>query len=226
MKRAKLFLLLFVASASLLKSQEYTEGDIALTGSIGAPHLFKGIVKAATGTEVFKSKFSGKLEVSEITGMNPIAVKAEYGIQKWLGLGISYSTWNMEFAITDYYNVLKAGAVTQTDEIDTYKFKVTSSSFGIRPNLRIPIKNRKHDVYFGLGLGITKNSLNVDFSSTDVNKVLPNFDYDLSLPGGFYFAPTLGYRLYFIENLGLNLEVGYEKGAIVQGGLVIRFNTK
>jgi hypothetical protein len=82
------------------------------------------------------------------------------------------------------------------------------------------------DIFIGMGIGITKNTLNIDFSSTDVNKVFPNLDYDLSLPGGVYFAPTIGYRQYFNNVFGYSAELGYEKGAIVQAGLVLRLNNK
>ena len=53
-----------------------------------------------------------------------------------------------------------------------------------------------------------------------------DLEYDLSLPGGLYFAPSIGYRYYFNPYFGLNFELGYEKGAILQGGLVVKFNTK
>jgi hypothetical protein len=54
--------------------------------------------------------------------------------------------------------------------------------------------------------------------------VYPNFNYDLSLPGGIYLAPTLGYRYYPWEYVGANFEVGYEKGAFIQAGIIVRFN--
>ena len=55
-----------------------------------------------------------------------------------------------------------------------------------------------------------------------MNKVFPNLKYDLSLPGGFYFAPTIGYRNYFNEYAGMNLDRGFDKGAILQAGFVVR----
>lgn len=225
MKRS-LFILVAICYSAIGISQGFRQSTIVAGVNIGAPHLYRGLVKLATRNEVFKSKFNDRLEVSEITGFYPVLFRAEYGINKYFGIGISGGTWNMRFDVKDNYNVLHAGQVTGTDEIDTYKFKITSTSFGIRPNLHIPIENEEIDIFLGFGIGITKNSLNIDFSSTDVNKVFPNLDYDLSLPGGVYFAPTIGYRQYFNNVFGYSAELGYEKGAIIQAGLVLRLNHK
>ncbi len=208
----------------LIFSQGIDKGAIVVNANIGAPHLYKGIVKVATQSDLFKKQFNGKLDVNGFAGMYPVGFRAEYGLNKYFGIGISGAMWTMKFNVVDQYNILHAGQVTGTDETDTYKFKVTSSSIGIRPNLHIPFKNTKSDLYLGFGLGMTSNKLEIDFSSTDVNKVFPNLSYELSLPGGLYFSPTLGYRHYFANVVGMNIELGYDKGAIVQGGIAFRFN--
>lgn len=203
---------------------------MVITANYGLPHLFKGIVKVGANSEAFKKNFDGNLEISKITGMNPIAVKGEYALNNYFSLGVSTAFWNIKLDVTDHYNAqrLAAGTVL-TDSVDVYSFKISSSSFGVRPNLHIPIKSRSNDVYIGMGLGFTKNKLTIGFNSTDAGRVVKSFgrdlEYSLSLPGGVYFAPSLGYRHYFGENIGLNFEVGYEKGAILQAGLAVRFNT-
>ncbi len=207
-------------------SQAFDQATVGVSLNIGAPHLYKGILKLATQSERFKEAFNDKLEVSGFKGIYPVALKGEWGISKYFGIGLSTSMWNMSFQVQDNYNVLKAGQVTGTDEIDIYKFKITSTSFGIRPNLHIPFKSSKNDLYLGVGLGMTNNKLEIDFSSTDVNKVIPNAKYDLSLPGFVYIAPSIGYKHYFNKYMGMNIEFGYEKGAIIQGGLALRFNYK
>lgn len=216
--------LFFIFYFSICFPQAFNKKTLIVNTNIGIPHLYKGIVKVATETDVFKKQFSGRLEVKDFKGLNPVMFKAEYGISKYFGLGISCAYWNMSFNVSDFYNLIKAGQLIGSDQIDTYKFKVTSTSFGIRPNLHIPFKNDKNDLFLGVALGLTKNKLGIDFSSTDVNKVFPNLNYDLSLPGGFYFAPTLGYRHYFNQYAGMNLEIGLEKGAVIQAGIVVRFN--
>jgi opacity protein-like surface antigen len=226
MRRSLLFILL--SAAIFLNAQSYHKNDITLNCNIGTPHLFKGIVKLAVHSRVFKENFDGILEVSSITGLNPLVFKGEYGINKMFGLGINYSVWKIKFDVTDHYNAQNQSAAFYKDSVDIYKITVASKSFGIRPNFHFPLKSPRNDLYIGIGLGFTKNNLNIDFGSTDAGRFIKTFgrglEYDLSLPGGFYIAPSIGYRHYFNKFLGLNFEVGYEKGAILQGGIVLRFN--
>jgi hypothetical protein len=213
------------------KSQSVNKGDITLNANIGAPHLFKGIVKLATNSNVFKENFDGIIEISAIKGINPISLKAGLALDKNFTLGLNYSYWSLSFDVEDHYNAqnVSFGPIYE-DSVDTYKIKLTSSSIGIRPVFNFPLESYKNDFYLALGLGLTKNNLNINFSSTDAGRFVGIFNqelaYDLSLPGGFYFAPSIGYRHYFNPFIGLNFELGYEKGAIVQGGLVFRFNFK
>lgn len=210
-------------------SQALDKGTVVITGNIGTPHLFKGIVKLAANSDGFKNHFGKALEISPITGLNPISTKGEYGFNKYFGLGYSFALWSIKFNVNDYYNIQNQTAGTFIkDSVDTYSFKISSKSLGIRPNVHIPFKNPNHDVYIGLGLGITSNKLSIGFSSTDAGRLVKSFgkdlEYDLSLPGGVYFSPSIGYRTYFGKYIGLNFEFGYEKGAIIQAGLAVRLN--
>jgi hypothetical protein len=219
--------LLFLAF--ICKAQSFQQGDIILNGNIGAPHLFKGIVKLAANSNAFKENFGNVIEISSIKGLNPVAIKTEFGINEVFGLGINYSFWTIRFDVSDYYNLQNQSVIVK-DSADIYKIKISSKSYGIRPVFHFPFENDRNDLYLGLGLGITKNKVNIGFSSTDIGRLAKQFnkdlEYDLSLPGGFYFAPSIGYRRYFNPYFGLNFEIGYEKGAILQGGLVVKFNTK
>jgi len=226
----------YVAFAALLFSfcgnaQSVNKGDIALNANIGAPHLFKGITKLAANSAAFKENFDGILEISSIKGFNPVSVKGEYAFDKLFTLGLNYSYWNLSFDVEDHYNAqnISYGSIYE-DSVDIYRLKLSSSSYGLRPVFHFPLKSWKNDLYLGLGLGITKNKLNINFSSTDAGRFTSVFgkelEVDLSVPGGFYFAPSIGYRHYFVPAFGLNFELGYEKGAIVQGGVIFRFNHK
>jgi hypothetical protein len=225
MKKLAVFILASISSLDLL-SQGFNQKTFVVGANIGVPHLYRGILKITTNSNLFKNQFNGKLEISNISGIYPITYRAEYGINKYFGLGISGGIFSLNFQVKDFYNVLRAGQITGTDEIDTYKFKITSASIGIRPNLHIPLKNPDYDFYLGFGIGYTSNRLNINFSSTDVSKILSNFNYSFSLPGGMYFAPTIGLRRYYGKYFGLNFELGYDKGAILMGGINLRFNHK
>lgn len=209
--------------------QSFSNGDVVFNANIGVPHLFKTATKIAVKSDAFAKNFDGRLDVSEISGMNPTALRGEYAFNKFFGLGLNYSFWNIRFSVTDHYNIQRnsAGSV-YSDSVDIYTIKIKSKSFGLRPNFHFPIKSEKHDLYIGIGIGITTNQLSIGFSSTDAGRFVKNFHknlaYNLSLPGGLYIAPSIGYRAYVNKNLGLNFEVGYEKGAIIQVGLVFKFN--
>lgn len=213
-----------------LSAQSVEKGDVSLNANYGVPHLFKGIIKVAANSNGVKENFDGVIEVSEITGLNPISIRGDYALNKYFTLGVSVAFWSIKFDVKDYYNVQNQsqGNIIK-DSVDIYSFKISSNSYGLRPNLHIPLKSRSNDLYIGMGLGITSNKLSIGFTSTDAGRLVKKFrkdlEYDLSLPGGVYFAPSIGYRHYFGENVGLNFEVGYEKGAILQAGLAVRFNT-
>ena len=85
MKRTVLILAAICYSA-LGFSQGFNQGTIVAGFNMGVPHLYRGIVKIGTGSNVFKSKFNDRIEVSEVTGMFPILFRAEYGINKYFGL--------------------------------------------------------------------------------------------------------------------------------------------
>jgi hypothetical protein len=226
---------LFVLAACCLlsgvqsQSHSLNPGDVILNVNIGTPHLFKFFAKAAVKSEAFKKSFDGQIEVSKIRGWNPVAIKGEYGVSEIFAIGLNYSFWTLRFDVMDYYNLQNQNYGTYLkDSVDTYKVNLTSTSFGIRPVLHLPFESYKNDVYFGLGLGITKNKISIAFESTDAgrlaSKVRKDIVLDLSLPGGVYFAPSVGYRHYMNPFFGLNFELGYEKGAILQAGLVFKFN--
>ena len=226
----KLFLIGFIFGCALKnEAQSFSQGDIIINGNIGTPHLFKKIIKVAANSNAFKNNFGNVLEISSIKGFNPIALKAEFGINEMFGLGLNYSFWNVHFDVKDYYNLQNQNTIVK-DSADIYSIKISSKSFGIRPNFHFPFENPKNDLYIGVGLGFTSNKLNIGFSSTDVGRLAKSFgkdlEYDLSLPGGIYFAPSMGFRHYFNPFVGLNFEIGYEKGAILQAGLVVKFSTK
>ncbi len=221
---------IFISLNLSVFGQSFSQGDIILNGNIGVPHLFKNIVKIAANSERFKENFEGVLEITAIKGINPVAVKAEYGFTKYFGLGLSWAFWNINFDVKDYYNVQNQSFGTfLKDSLDVYNLNISSKSFGIRPNLHIPIGSRSNDLYIGCALGLTKNKLTIDFSSTDAGRTAKKFDkdleYDLSLPGGIYFGPSIGYRHFFGEYAGFNVEFGYEKGAVLQAGVVFRIKT-
>ena len=118
-KRYTIFILsLLLIHASNGFSQAFNQSTVAVSANMGVPHLYKGILRLSTESDKFKKVFNGKLEVSGFKGLYPVALKGEWGINKYFGIGLSGSMWNLSFQVKDYYNVMHAGQVTGTDEID------------------------------------------------------------------------------------------------------------
>lgn len=229
LRKSVLYLLLLLAPRFLSQETSVQKGDVALNVNIGTPHIFKALTKAVIKSQPFKDIFSGYVEIGNVTGMNPIIVKGEYTFNKWFALGLNYGTWKVGFDVTDHYNLQRqtAGQVLR-DSVDVYKVTISSTSFGIRPVFHLNLKDRKNNFYFAFAFGITNNNLGLSFQSTDAGRTLGPvgtlLSQDLPIGGGMYFAPTIGYRHYFNSWLGLNIEAGYDKGALLLGGLAIRFN--
>lgn len=157
--RVILFIIVLMCLSGVSFSQSFNQNDIILNGNYGVPHLYKGIVKIAAGRQEFKSKFEGVLEVSDITGLNPIAIKGEYGFTKYFGLGLSAAFWTINVDVKDYYNAQNQNAGNfLKDSLDIYSFNISSKSYGIRPNIHLPLKSRSNDLYFGVGLVLQKTS--------------------------------------------------------------------
>jgi len=192
-----------------------------VSGSIGFTHLNKTNAKRQVNGEAFKNSFRGTSQKISVKGTNPISLKYEYALTKRFGLGLSISWWSVLVNVKDYYSTGTGSDLK--DQVDTYDYKMTSVSFGIRPNYHIPIQDKKADLFFGCAFGLAKNDMSVTFSSTQSTGVIRGSFFELNIPNTLYIAPTLGYRRYLTSNFGLNLELGYEKGAVVLAGIVFRF---
>ena len=213
--------MLVVFLQQALHSQGFMSGDMIASACIGVPHLNKASVKHQTKTESFKNSFNGSAEVVSIKGPNPIALKYEYALSNRVGLGISVSWWSVIINVKDEYDLVENKKVYHYT--DTYSFKMSSIAFGIRPNYHIPLKKNKCDLFFGCAVGIARNDMSVSYNSKLSNGSLGGSFYEFKLPNSIYLAPTVGYRAYVSSSFGLNVELGYEKGAILQAGIVFRF---
>lgn len=214
----RLMLVLCLLSHKFSFSQGYLKGDVVAGASIGMPHLYKYLQEVYMRTEKFKSSFKGSVEVVSITGTNPIALKYEYALAKNFGLGLSVAWWSYEVNVNDHYDQVSGSNVYH--RTDNYKVRYRSTSFGIRPNYHFPVRWKKADLYMGCALGLTKNQVTINFSSTGSS--FGQF-YEGGAPLSLYLAPSVGCRFFLMGNFGLNVEAGFEKGALLQAGIVFRF---
>ena len=218
--RQTCFFLVFLSLQNVLPAQGFMKGDIVVSATTGVPHLHKEIMRLNTKTDAFKNSFHGNPKVISIKGINPLTFKYEYSISQHFGLGICIGAWSINLKVEDSYDYQKPGFTNLSHTTDTYKYRFSSVSFGIRPNVHFPLQDKKSDLFIGCGFGLTKNTISINFTST--SSTISGY-YDGGAKAVLYFAPTLGYRRFLTANVGLNLEAGYEKGALLQAGLMFRF---
>lgn len=84
----------------------------------------------------------------------------------------------------------------------------------------------KWDPYFGGTIGVSQYKTNIQFTSTLLGKQLPEKLFDFKKGYSTYFATTLGVRYFFVKEFGINAEIGWDRGALLFGGMVIKFPTK
>jgi hypothetical protein len=209
----KLTILLFAMSFVLTyqtKGQEaFDKGKTVVTVGYGVPNL------ARVGLRLIYGGYQGY----SVSGFGPILVKGDYGILKNLGIGavIGYSSTKLSFDQTDSYYDYNTGY----SQSYTYResLKWTSLSLGAHANYHF-VRKEKVDVYVGGGLGYTIN--NITYSNNDPYNQNPG-SYIAYSPNAIFYAVTIGMRYYFTPNIGIYAEGGIEKGALLQGGLALKF---
>jgi len=95
---------------------------------------------------------------------------------------------------------------------DTTYYTGVQMGFGVRASWHVNFGIRNLDAYAGLTLGWMIWTL--DYKSSG------NRAYDL---GGFYYAGNVGIRYFFIDNVGVYLEIGYSPVSIASAGLALKF---
>jgi hypothetical protein len=210
MKKITLFLIAFIISALSTNAQSlaFDKGKTVVTLGYGVPNLTR------VGLKLIYGPYTGY----SVTGFGPILVKGDYGILKNLGVGavIGFSSSKITYSENDYYydNNGYSQPYTYQESIAW-----TSLSLGAHANYHF-VRKEKLDVYVGGGLGYTIN--NFVYSNND-----PYYGgtrtYATYNPSSVFYAATVGLRYYFTPNIGIYGEAGIEKGALLEGGLALKF---
>lgn len=205
-----LLIALMIITTSSLNAQDasFEKGTTVVTVGYGVPNLSRVGLRLIYGT------YTGY----DVKGFGPILIKGDYGILKNLGVGaiIGYSNTKLSYTDTDYYydNNGYAHAYSYQESLTW-----SSLSLGGHANYHF-VRKEKLDVYVGAGLGYTIN--NLVYSNND-----PYYGgtrtYATYNPSSIFYAATIGLRYYFTPNIGVYAEAGIEKGALLQGGLSIKF---
>ncbi len=204
MKKILTLLLCLSALPSFSQEGSFNKGTIAVSAGYGVPNLvilpFRVAYKIADFTNV------------SLSGFGPVLMRAEYGLSKKIGLGLSggYSTMSVGYTYKDW-------DIYKGQKIDYHaKLTWTSPSLGARFNLHFGNKE-KMDPYFGIGLGWSGNKLTYSDDSPWEDK------YPTPKLGGVYYNIGLGFRYYFAKFAGFYMEIGLDKASLLQAGVAVKF---
>jgi hypothetical protein len=142
---------------------------------------------------------------NDIKGGFPFGIRAEFGVNEFLGIGVAFGMYKDQVTITD---------VTVPENIYGYKHKYTT--FSVRPAFHIPLGMPKLDPYAAVSLG--GNIVKATPTGTGYNYV------QQPMKSGLAWAIHGGANYYFSSNIGAFVEAGYGQAIPMFGfGVVAKF---
>ena len=195
-----LFVFAMVAGTTFSASAQVQQGTILVDAYYGMPNLYKSafqsLVSAADATNV------------QSGGIGPLGVRAEWLAAEKFGVGI---------------DVCYSDAYVTEDAMGSdgmmYSYELRSPKIGIMATMNYHfVSTEPVDFYFIAGGGWKNRTLT---STTDD----PNYttdSFDLSLLN-IAARVGVGARIFFTENIGINLGVGFGQGSIFNGGVSMKF---
>lgn len=149
---------------------------------------------------------------TNIKFLGPIGFQFEYLASDKMGVGIDFNytsiTWEEDRTVTD----------SVTSNTTTYHDKASRTVIRFMPRFNIHFgSSESFDGYFGIAAGYRQATYK--YTTND-----PNYSDD-SFSGSIPFAMRicLGARYYFTENIGVNMEMGFGGGALINAGLSFKF---
>lgn len=230
------FLIVFVFSlesfsqdndSSLVKKRDdfgFMPGDIVLSPNLGWPHVTPALIRASI--KAYERLSDSKQISATVTNRGVYNFKAEYSPVEHMGIGLVCSYYDMSVNIRNDY---QKNNISYRDSMDIY---MSATAFGIRGNYHIneEVESRFIDLYTGMSIGVTYYQKDLVFGSSnperDVDEALPKRILNFNDGWLTYFAPTIGARIYPVRFIGLNVELGWDRGAYLFGGLAFRIGTK
>ncbi len=201
----------------------YRMGDITLGLNYGGPQITPALIRAGLNV-YYKQVWADNAYSFKIRNSGVLNAKAEYAIHEDLSLGFVSSYWNMGVDMHHTYGKAADG----TDLQDHYNFSMSALALGVRGTYHFFTEKEyeKVDPYCGMAVGFTRYDFDVSFSSDDDTRTLPKDSFKWRSGYLTYFSTTMGLRIYPVNFVGLNLEIGWDRGAFLFGGVVFKLHTK
>jgi len=215
---------------SNLFGQGFQQGDIIINGNIGGPQITPFFLRTGLNTYYKLKADKGKNEqyTFNITNSGVYNAKTEYGVTENVGLGFAGSYWDMTIKMDNNYRDNDPVTNLLSDFIDKYTFKVSALALGLRGNYHFvdDIKSKRIDPYTGITIGATRYTYDIAFESSMPGKTLPVNVYKWRSGWGTYFSTTFGIRYFPVSFIGLNAEIGWDRGAFLFGGIAFKIHSK
>ena len=181
-------------------SAQVQQGTILVDAYYGMPNLYKSVFQTTVSAVDATNVQSG--------GIGPLGVRAEWLAAEKFGVGI---------------DVCYSDAYVTEDAFGSdgmlYSYEIRAPKIGIMATMNYHfVSTETVDFYFIAGGGWKNRTLT---STTDD----PNYttdSFDLSF---LNIAARIGVgaRIFFTENIGINLGVGFGQGSIFNGGVSMKF---
>lgn len=207
MKKSIVLIVAAVISFTTLSAQS---SDRALSQGKSSVNVFYGVNLL---TSFYKGLASQEAVDVKVTGIGPVGLMYEYMVTDGIGLGVeaSYASTNLSYLDPE----TDANGVVTNYEWNL-KFATTRAFF--RANFHFT-KSENFDAYFFVAAGYRGSSFTVN--STDPTFVKEEYKLPRVVPP-YGFKPGLGFRYFFIDNVGINAEIAIGT-PVMSAGLSFKF---
>ncbi len=186
---------------SSLNAQTVSKGNVIIDPYYGGPNFGRGLQTINTAIDRYNAK---------ITLIGPAGIRLEYLLSDRFGMGVDFIYNSI---VGEYSNP------DSTGEIYSYTAGMNRTRIHLRFNYHLASSSENLDLYLGAGAGTNSRKWHYESDQPGYNSADEKY-YVALIPVSMRFA--FGIRYYFLENLGLNAEIGLG-GPIVSAGLSVKF---
>lgn len=215
MKKILLFMGVIALGSTAMAQSQVGQGNVIIDPYIGIPNWANSILYS----QVDLDDATGVTDYKVNGGQISYGGRVEYMVADDFGVGLDV---NYEVSGFNYNQVRSVYDETTMEYVDT-KYNYDYKSKKLRAMFRLNyhfVQNERMDAYTGFAGGYK----NVNRASVSND---PNYD-DTGLTGALVpvtFRLAVGARIYFTENIGVNVELGAFGGALLQFGVSIKLPT-
>jgi hypothetical protein len=193
-----------------ISTAQVEEGNMLIDLYYGFPNSSKTLYSTFESVPGYKSK-----------GIGPVGGRFTYMIADNFGVGVDVNYVSGGAEYTDEVSEYDSTTMTWTDNTYSIERSVTKIRVMARFDYHF-VQTEMADAYVGFGAGYKYK--NTTWRSTNPNGTEDELDgglFDGLVPVAARIA--VGTRLFFTDNIGINLELGLGGGPLMSGGLSLKF---